>query len=97
MPNLTIKEHSPSTIANGLNDFGIETDLTAEELFDVATQAFSSSLFQAVKAGVAFMAAQQALKIVDSDAAESVTFKAWIKSRKLTEQRVYEVIKLAKG
>lgn len=107
MPNLTIKEHSPIAITEGLQDFGIETDLTAEELFDVATQAFSASLFTAVKSGVAFMAAQEALKISGSDASEShdgklrqsesPTFKSWIKARKLTEQRVYEVIKLAKG
>lgn len=98
---------SMAVIAEGLQDFGIETDLTAEELFEVATHALSASVYQAVKAGVAYMAAQAALKISDSDMSESKTsdcdmsqsgtFISWIKARGLTERRVYEVIKIAKG
>lgn len=89
--------HGMAVIAEGLQDFGIETDLTAAELFDVGMQSVSASLFMAVKAGVAFSASQQALKLSDSDMSESVTFKGWIKSHGLTEQRVYEAIGLAKG
>lgn len=87
-------------VQEGLQDFGIETDLTAEELFDVGVQSTSASLYLAIKAGVAFSASQQALKLTDSDMSESglnPTFKDWIKSRGLTEQRVYEAISLAKG
>ncbi len=86
-----------SNIAAGLQDFGIETDLTAEELFEVATQAFSTSLFMAVKGGMAFMAAQEGLRLRLSESGDGETFKDWIKKNKLTEQRVYEVIKIAKG
>lgn len=94
-------------IADGLQDFGIEADLTPEELFAVGIQAFNSSLCTAVKAGIAFMAAQEALKIQESNASDSdvnkvrqsdsPTFVAWIKARNLTKQRVYEVISIAKG
>lgn len=98
---LVASNHLPVDIAKGLQEFGIETDLTAEELFDVATQAFSTSLFQAVKAGVAYMAAQQALKITDCNtvvvAGSKKTFISWIEAKKLTEARVYEVIRIAKG
>lgn len=91
----------PVDITDGLQEFGIETGLTAEELFDVGTQAFSTSLFQAVKAGVAFMAAQQVLKTTNYDtvavAGSQQTFLSWIKAKKLTEARVYEVIRIAKG
>jgi len=90
-------ECMPVGIAEGLREFGIETDLTAEELFELAIQSYSHSLFLAVKAGVAFMAAQEALKITESDTSDSQTFKAWIKSRSLSKQRVYEAIGLAKG
>jgi hypothetical protein len=43
------------------------------------------------------MAAQEALKFTESDTSDSQTFKAWIKSRSLSKQRVYEAIGLAKG
>ena len=97
MLNIIPHEPSQNVIAEGLEAFGIEIDLTAKELFDVAILAFSTSLYQAVKAGMAFMAAQQALKIDDSARSESPTFKSWIKAGGLSEQRVYENIKLAKG
>lgn len=88
-------------LAEGLQDFGIDTDLTAEELFDVATQAYSTSLYMAVKAGVAYMAAQKALKTGLSDSVGQdggeLAFAEWIRKNKLTRQRVYEVISLAKG
>lgn len=87
-------------ITAGLQDFGIDTNLTAEELFDVATKAFSTSLFMAVKAGVAYMAAQEALKIGECDTVAldtDLTFAEWIRTNKLTKERVYEVIRLAKG
>lgn len=91
---------SMAVIAEGLQDFGIETDLTAEELFEVATHALSASVYQAVKAGVAYMAAQEALKIGGCDmshSGESSTFIEWISKNKLTKERVYEVIRIAKG
>lgn len=84
-------------IAEGLQDFGIEIDLTAEELFETAIQAFSTSLYMAVKGGMAFMAAQEGLRLRLSESGEGETFKSWINKNKLTEQRVYEVIKIAKG
>jgi hypothetical protein len=97
----TAAEQSTVALCEGLQDFGIETDLTAEELFDVATQAFSTSLFMAVKSGVAYMAAQEALRngecdTVALDNAEG-TFAEWIRKNKLTKERVYEVVRLAKG
>lgn len=88
---------SMAVIAEGLQDFGIETDLTAEELFEVATHAFSTSLYQAVKAGVAYMAAQEALRVRQSHSSENSTFIEWISKNKLTKERVYEVIRIAKG
>lgn len=88
-------EHA--ALAEGLQDFGIETDLSAEGLFEVATRAFSTSLYQAVKAGVAYMAAQEALNITDCARAQSGTFRNWIKTHGMTEERVYEVMRIAKG
>ena len=95
-----VAAHNAVALSEGLQDFSIETDLTAEELFDVGVQSTSASLYLAIKAGVAFSASQQALKLTDSDVSESgvnTTFKDWIKAHKLTEQRVYEAISLAKG
>lgn len=101
MSNIVTSGGQPATsmavIAEGLQDFGIETDLTAEELFEVATHALSASVYQAVKAGVAYMAAQEALKISECDMSHSETFIAWINKNKLTKERVYEVIRIAKG
>lgn len=92
MKSLTTMDNT--NLAEGLQEFGIEIDLTAEELFEVATNSYSSALYQGVKAGVAFMAAQAALTATPS---QSDTFKGWIKSRGLTEERVYEAIRLSKG
>lgn len=93
----SVAEHSAVALSEGLQDFGIETDLTAEELFETGIRAFSTSLFMAVKGGMAFMAAQEGLRLRLSESGEGETFAAWIKQNKLTEQRVYEVIKIAKG
>lgn len=90
-------------IAEGLQEFNIETDLTAAELFDMAAHTFSTALYQSVKAGVAFLAAQVAVNNSEVQPSREQlrqsesTFKSWIKSRGLTEQRVYESIRLAKG
>ncbi|MGB7650888.1 MAG: hypothetical protein WBL62_06820 [Gallionella sp.] len=92
-----IAAHNAVALSEGLHDFGIETDLTAEELFETGIRAFSTSLFMAVKGGMAFMAAQEGLRLRLSESGEGETFAAWIKQNKLTEQRVYEVIKIAKG
>lgn len=97
----SVAEHSAVALSEGLHDFGIETDLTAEELFDVATQALCTSLYMAVKSGVAYMAAQEALKNGECDSVAldyaDGTFAEWIRKNKLTKERVYEVVRLAKG
>ena len=105
---------SDALLSEGFQEFGIERGLTAEELFDVAVQSHSTALYQSVRAGIAFCAAQEALKITESDTVglaiedeegsenkrlrqSQSTFKSWIKSRGLTEERVYESIRLARG
>ena len=87
---------SDALLSEGLQEFGVSTDLTAEELFGVALDSYSAGLYMAVKAGVAFLATKEALKMSDSDIPES-TFKSWLKNRGLTEQRAYESIRLARG
>lgn len=89
-------ETTSALIAEGLKEFGIDSDLTAEELFDLATHAFSNALFQTVKAGVAYMAAQEAIKSASAPGALD-TFSAWMQSHGLAKERVYEAMRLAKG
>lgn len=96
--NLVMQQDTVSSalISSGLQAFGIDGDLTAEELFDVATHAFSSALFQSVKAGIAFMAAQEAIKLATPTVGVG-NFKSWVQDKGLTEQRVYEAMQLAKA
>lgn len=76
-------------------ELGIRADLTPTELFSLGIEYHNGAMVLAVKAGIAFMAAQKGL--TESVASELVTFKSWIESNGLTEQRVYETIRLAKA
>jgi hypothetical protein len=88
-----------------LREFGFQA-LTAEEFIQAGIEELNQATIRACRAGVAFWAAQEALKNTDSakrspenstDSAErSRSFKDWIAQAGLTEQRVYECISVAK-
>lgn len=81
-----------------LTQFGL-VGMTAQEFVQVGVEEMNRSLVHAIKAGMAFWAAQVA---VSSDAENGVrtsaldNFKDWIEQRGLTKERVYEAIRLAK-
>ncbi|CAD6876112.1 hypothetical protein [Methylomonas fluvii] len=77
-----------------LADFGMAA-LTVEEYVAVGTEALNNSLMQACKAGAAFWAAQESLKMSSAPGA-LVTFQQFIENHGLTKERVYECIRLAK-
>ena len=89
-----------------LVDFGI-MGVTADELFQAGIEELNRSVLHTCRAGLAFWAAQEALKNTKSAAADSDemdgvrdgglgTFKDWMDSNGLSKQRVYEAIAMAK-
>lgn len=78
-----------------LADFGLSA-MTADEFLQVGIDELNASMLKACRAGAAFWAAQEALKNSDSASGVVGDFKAWIEGKGLTEQRVYECIRLAK-
>ncbi|MDP2202291.1 MAG: hypothetical protein Q8K07_09755 [Methylicorpusculum sp.] len=77
-----------------LQDFGL-LDMSAHDLIAVGVEELNASMVKACKAGVAFWAAQEALKLPTAPGAVG-NFKHWIDKSGLVERRVYECIKLAK-
>jgi hypothetical protein len=88
-----------------LQEFGFSA-MTAQEFIQSGIDELNQATIRACRAGVAFWAAQEALKNVDyagrSQVSESTTpersrtFVEWISDAGLTEQRVYECIRIAK-
>ena len=89
------ENNNSNNVTEGMKEFGIVNDLTAEELFDVGVTSINSSIYHAVRAGVAFIASQKAL-LSGVSAMADTTFKSWILNRGLSRQRVYESIAIAK-
>ncbi|BCB28416.1 hypothetical protein SKTS_33020 [Sulfurimicrobium lacus] len=88
-----------------LSEFGFSA-LTADEFMQAGVDESNKSLLHACRAGTAFWAAQEALKlsttpgVVDNSDTSTPgvldTFKEWIGERGLSKPRVYEAIRLAK-
>lgn len=77
-----------------ISEFGLSAR-TADEFITAGIDALNKSLVQACKAGVAFWAAQESLKNTTTPGGVG-NFKEWIDKSGLTEQRVYECIRIAK-
>lgn len=77
-----------------LQEFGFQS-LTAEEFIQAGIDELNQATIRACRAGVAFWAAQEALKNTES-AERTRDFKEWIADAGLTKQRVYECIAIAK-
>lgn len=77
-----------------LREFGFQS-LTVEEFIEAGVEELNQATIRACRAGVAFWAAQEALKNGDC-AGRSQTFIDWIDGAGLTERRVYECIRIAK-
>lgn len=78
-----------------LTDFGFEA-LTTEEFFQVGVESLNQSMVAACRAGVAFWAAQDAMKnTMCADGAHS-NFSEWMANKGVARERVYECIRLAK-
>ena len=69
--------------------------MTAQEFIEAGIEALNQATIRACRAGVAFWAAQEALKNGDC-AGRSQSFIDWINSAGMTEARVYECIRIAK-
>lgn len=88
-----------------LNDFDL-MGLTVGELITVGVDELNASMVKACRAGAAFWAAQEAIKLSSTPGVlgnNSATapgavgnFKQWIDDNGLSERRVYEAIKIAK-
>lgn len=80
-----------------LQEFGFQA-LTAQEFIQSGVDYINQATIYACRAGVAFWAAQEALKteIESTTPGRSQTFVEWIVGAGLTEQRVYECIRIAK-
>ncbi|WP_306602518.1 H-NS family nucleoid-associated regulatory protein [Azonexus sp.] len=77
-----------------LREFGFQA-LTADEFIQVGIDELNQATIRACRAGVAFWAAQEAVKNTES-AERTPEFKDWIADAGLTKQRVYECIAIAK-
>lgn len=77
-----------------LREFGFQS-LTAEEFIQAGIEELNQATIRACRAGVAFWAAQEAVKNTDY-AGRSRDFKEWIEEVGLSEPRVYECIRIAK-
>lgn len=79
-----------------LREFGFPV-MTAQEFIQAGVDYINQATAYACRAGVAFWAAQEALKSDESSPPERTQdFKDWIVEAGLTKQRVYECISLAK-
>jgi hypothetical protein len=80
-----------------LQEFGMQA-LTAQEFIQAGIDYINQATIYACRAGVAFWAAQEALKSENESTPpeRSRSFKEWISEAGLTEQRVYEAIAIAK-
>lgn len=79
-----------------LREFGFPV-MTAQEFIQAGVDYINQATAYACRAGVAFWAAQEALKSDESSPPERTQdFKDWIEGAGLTKQRVYECISLAK-
>lgn len=77
-----------------LHEFGFQA-LTVEEFIQTGVEELNQATIRACRAGVAFWAAQEALKN-DECAERTPEFKDWIQGAGLTKERVYECIRIAK-
>lgn len=89
-----VAEAGQQQLETCLREFGFQT-LTPEEFIQVGIDDLNQASIRACRAGVAFWAAQEALKNGDC-AGRSRTFIEWINETGLTERRVYECIRIAK-
>jgi hypothetical protein len=102
---LAVAESGQKQLEVCLHEFGL-IGLTAEEFVRAGVDDMNQATVRMCRAGVAFWAAQEALKTdsgrAESDISEATpdvrsrSFKDWIAESNLTEQRVYEAIGLAK-
>lgn len=90
LPDVLSAGEEVNLLLPAMQELGIRTDMTPTELFSLGIEFHNGAMVLAVKAGVAFIAAQSAR-------ADSETFTSWIEQHGLTKQRVYESIKLAKA
>ena len=77
-----------------LQEFGFQS-LTAEEFIQAGIEEFNQAMVRTCRAGVAFWAAQEAIKSTEC-AGRTQDFQDWIASAGLTKERVYECIRVAK-
>ena len=89
-PDVRSQESTQLTIC--LDSLGIGA-MTASEFLDIGIDEMNRSFAHAVRAGAAFWATQETLRETADDPA---TFKSWLHDRGLSEQRVYELISMAK-
>lgn len=80
-----------------LQEFGFQA-LTADEFIQAGIEELNQATIRACRAGVAFWAAQEALKTENESSTPGRTqnFEAWIEGAGLTKPRVYECIRIAK-
>ena len=80
-----------------LQEFGFQA-MTAQEFIQSGVDYINQATTYACRAGVAFWAAQEALKTENesSTPGRSRTFEEWIEDAGLTKPRVYECIRIAK-
>ncbi|WP_209022512.1 H-NS family nucleoid-associated regulatory protein [Rhodocyclus gracilis] len=80
-----------------LREFGFQA-MTAQEFIQSGVDYINQATVYACRAGVAFWAAQEALKSESESSALGRTseFKDWIAEAGLTKERVYECIRIAK-
>lgn len=93
----TAPEASQQQLQVCLQEFGFPA-LTAQEFIQSGVDYINQATIYACRAGVAFWAAQEALKSENESTTpeRSRTFVEWISGAGLTEQRVYECIRIAK-
>lgn len=77
-----------------LVEFGFQA-MTVQEFIQVGVEEFNHATIRACRAGVAFWAAQEAVKNTEC-ASGALEFKDWIADAGLTKERVYECIRIAK-
>lgn len=106
LPMKTPEAAGLHALETGLVEFGLH-GMTADEFLQTGIDELNRSVVHTVRAGLAFWAAQEALKNIESAAAESaekdrvrrgalVNFKEWITEKDLQKERVYEAIRMAK-
>lgn len=78
-----------------LREFGFQA-LTAQEFIQSGVDYINQATIYACRAGVAFWAAQEALKNESSTPGCTRTFEEWIADAGLVKPRVYECIRVAK-